>query len=317
MKKQIVIATMIVLNLIFLIYQLSNQSGIAEIINMKGKFYPFSLAADNENIYFIGIEFAQDGSVQRSQIYQMKSGESSPQMVDIKTPDDMLFYKLCIDCKKNLHIFLCDDQNERCEIWEISQNKEIIKKIDVAQNINQSDAYGISSFAVDNEGRYYLREYAGNETIILKENGIELCRIEDGNRGFQCLGNSRNGKVSILFNTPEINPVQLQIASVNLVEERLEVESTGDFLPLDDIYSVLDAGEECDFLIRGMRGAYKYNLGEEKGKKVIDTFSIGKFDYNSSTSCFLSDDKLLMIAKKQRAGEEIQYGDIKFCYYAY
>ena len=52
MKKQIVIAAMIVLNLIFLFFQLSNQSGIAEIINMKGKFYPFSLAADNENIYF-------------------------------------------------------------------------------------------------------------------------------------------------------------------------------------------------------------------------------------------------------------------------
>ena len=58
------------------------------------------------------------------------------------------------------------------------------------------------------------------------------------------MGNSRNGKVSILFNTPEINPVQLQIASVNLTEERFEVESTGNFLPLDDIYSVLDAGEE-------------------------------------------------------------------------
>ena len=317
MKKQIIIIGLIVFNLFFLIFQLFGKSDSIKILNMEGEFYPFSLTSDDENVYFIGIEYNKDGKVQRSQVYQVKIGESTPQLIEIKPPDNMLFYKLYVDGDKNLNTFLCDEQNERCEIWGLSQNKEIIKKLDVTQYINQSDMYGISAFAVDYEGRYYLREYVGNETIVLGKNGIELCRIADGDREFHCLGSARNGKVYILFGVPETRPTQIEIDFINIAERRLEVESKGDFLPSDDMYSVLEAGEKCDLLIRGMNGAYKYNLGEDKSRKVINSFRIDQFGYNSSTSCFLNDNELLMIAKRQYIGNAIQDGDIKFCYYAY
>ncbi len=317
MKKQIVIIVLIVFNLFFLLFQLFDKSCSIKILNMEGEFYPFSLVADDEYIYFIGIEYDWNGQVQRSQIYQAKKGESQPWIVEIKPPDNMLFYSIYVNSDKKLYAFLCDDQNRKCEIWELSQDKKVIKKTDITHVISQSDMYGIAAFAVDNEGKYYLREYLGNETIVLEENGIELCRIEDGDREFHCLGCAKNGMMYILFGIPQMRPDQIEIDSINIIQKSLDMESTGDFLPVDDMYSVLEAGEKCDFLIRGMRGAYQYNLGEEKSRKIINSFHIDQFKYNSSTSCFLNDNELLMIAKRQHIGDTVWKDDVKFCYYAY
>lgn len=317
MKKKIVVIVIIFLNLILLVFQLSNKFASVKAMTMEEDYYPFSLVTDNKNIYFIGIEFAGDGSVEKSQICQMEKGESNPQAMNIEPPKDMMFYQLYLDNNNALYTFLCDNQNERCEIWKITKNKEIVNKIDISRHIRQNEAYGITSFAVDIEGRYYLREWMGTETIVLDREGKELCRIEDSKIGFHCMGSARNGKIYILYQTPEIKPVRMEIASFNIDEKRLEVEAAGDFLPLDDIYSVLEAGNRCDFLIRGMRGAFKYSLGDEKAKKVIDSFYIDGFEYNASTSSFLKDNKLLMIAKRQRIGEAIQTGDIRLYYYSY
>lgn len=316
MKRQIAVNAMIIINVVLLIYQLTDKSGTVKILPMEEAYYPYSLVADNENYYFIGIEFAEDGSVLKSQICQVDNGESNPRILDIKAPDEIPFYQLFVDEKENLYIFLCNDRNERCEIWKLSPDKVITKKLDISECISKVEGYGISAFAVDNEGRYYLREYVGNGTLILDENGEKLCRIGDGDRGFHCMG-ARDGKIYILYNTPALSPGQFEIDSINVAEKRLDIESTGNFLPLEDIYSVLGAGERCDFLIRGMRGAYKYNLGEPKAEKIIDSFYIEQLPYNSSTSCFFKDNQLLVIAKKQHIGEGIKYGDVNFCYYAF
>lgn len=317
MKKQIVIIVLITFNLFILFFQLFDKSYSIKILNMEGEFYPFSLVADDEYIYFIGIEYDRNGQVQRSQIYQAKKGESTPWNVKINPPDNMLFYSIYVNSDQRLYAFLCDDQNRKCEIWELSQDKKIIKKTDITHVISQSEMYGISAFAVDNEGRYYLREYLGNETIVLGDNGIELCRIEDGNREFHCMGCAKNGTVYILFSVPQMRPTQIEIDRINIAQKDLDMESLGDFLPVDDMYSVLEAGEKYDFLIRGMKGAYQYNLGEDKSRKVINSFQIDQFEYNSSTSYFLNDNELLMIAKKQHIGDVTWQDDVKFCYYAY
>ncbi len=317
MKKQIVIIGLIILNLFFLIFQLSDKSELIEIVAMEGEYYPFFSVADGENIYFIGIRYTEEGSIKESKICCMKKGERHFRVMQIEPPEKMIFCNLSMDFEKNLNVFLSDNQNKNCKIWKLSTDGEVIKEIDVTKYISQCAGYGISAFAIDNQGRYYLREYTKMETLVLDQDGKELCKIKDGNRGFHCLGNSGNGKVYALYDVPAVNPVRLELNSVNVSEKRLDVESTGDFLPLEDIYSSLQAGKKCDFLISGSNGAYKYNLGEQKAKKVIDSFYIEQFEYNSAASCFLNDEQLLLIAKKQFIGQKMQYGNVRFCYYAF
>lgn len=125
MKKQIVIIMLIAFNIIFLFFQLFDKSCSIKILNMEGEFYPFSLVADDEYIYFIGIEYDRNGQVQKSQIYQAKKGESKLWNVEVKPPDNMLFYSIYVNNNQRLYAFLCDDQNRKCEIWELSRDKEI------------------------------------------------------------------------------------------------------------------------------------------------------------------------------------------------
>lgn len=68
-----------------------------------------TLVADDEYIYFTGIEYDRNGQVQRSQIYQAEKGESTPWNVEVKPPDHMLFYSIYVNSDQRLYAFLCDD----------------------------------------------------------------------------------------------------------------------------------------------------------------------------------------------------------------
>lgn len=86
------------------------------------------------------------------------------------------------------------------------------------------------------------------------------------------------GIKKFLFSVPQMRSAQIEIDRINIAQKALDMESSGNFLPVDDMYSVLEAGGRCDFLIRGMKGAYQYNLGDEKSRKVIDSFQIEQFE---------------------------------------
>ena len=272
----------------------------AVTVSYEGDLYIYDMAAADDLIFLAGLNPDSGGY----EIHRMEIEDTTSEKLPLEIPNDMMVQGMNVDREGKLHFFLTDTDRSvtRCEMWVSDQDGNLLKQMDIRDTflIEDSALIALSAFAIDGEGRYYisgirLAERSQSGITILDGDGKKLGLVNSQDMTLwnrRTIATGSDGRVFVAGYTADddISVVSIDPEGLCIGERYADVLPTG----YGDC-SMMKAGVRADLFIYGADGIYAYNLGEERGNKLVDK---AEFPFSwEGTFCydFLPDGRFLMI----------------------
>ena len=253
--------------------------------------------SDGENIYILGDQNLRTTPYEErdefeSRLFIMPVGSDEVSVADIDVPKGIYINNIAIDLYGGVHLFIADWDNEEYFIWQLDDNYQVGKIIEISANIIEK--WPPLWFLVDHDGNYYIQCYRMCYGVLVSSEGELINKFTYESLGIKWapdIGLGKDGQIYIIHG----NDDKTVISTLD-TENGLLIEDPDFYFPGYEIISAISGGTDTNLLIYSRySGVWAYDAENRIFENRVP-MSESSFGYASEfgNRIFLPDGRLFL-----------------------